>query len=361
MSGTSVAARPGGRWVLRAGPVSLLVRSRAVAVVAAAVVVTVGTAVVALGLGGYHLSPAEVVQVLLGAGTRAQRVVVLDLRLPRVLAGVLVGAALGLAGALTQGVARNPLASPDVLGVTQGASAGAVAVIVLARAGGPWGEAAQQVGVPVAALVGALAAAAAVYALAWRRGVDGLRLVLVGLMVGEMLSAAVQWMLERAEVTSAAQATVWLDGSLANRTWDDVVPVLVGFVVLAPLAAAGSAVLGAMQLGEDTARALGVPVQRAQLAVVVCAVGLTTASVVAAGPVGFIALAVPQTVARLCGGGRAAPVASAAWGAALLCVCDLLGRTLVASRDLPVGIVTSAVGAPYLMWVLWRQARRRDV
>ncbi|WP_433077292.1 FecCD family ABC transporter permease [Dactylosporangium sp. CA-052675] len=326
--------------------------ARAAAVGVAGLAAAAAVAVVAVGRGSYAIPPGTVVDVLLGGGTPGQRLVVLDLRLPRILAALLVGAALALSGALTQTFARNPLATPDVLGVTGGASLGAVALIVLGGGGAA--------GVPLAALAGGLLAAALVYLLAWRRGIDGYRLVLVGLGVGEIVQSGVSWLLVRAEIVDAHRATVWLNGSVAGVEWDRVRPLAVALAVLLPAALATGFTLKAIQFDDDVARALGVRLQLARLAVVLTAIALAAAAVSAAGPIEFVAFVVPQVALRLCGGSRPPLLTSAVLGALLVVAADLLARTVLPGRELPVGLVTAIVGAPYLLWLLVRTNRRNS-
>ncbi|WP_433047049.1 FecCD family ABC transporter permease [Dactylosporangium sp. CS-033363] len=330
---------------------ALPLRSAAVALVALAAALTV--AVFAIGRGSYAIPPGTVVDVLLGGGTPGQQLVILDLRLPRILAALLVGAALGLSGALTQTFARNPLATPDVLGVTNGASLGAVALIVLGGSG-------SVAGVPLAALAGGLVAAALVYVLAWRRGIDGYRLVLVGLGVGEIVQSGVSWFLVRAEIVDAYRATVWLNGSVAGVEWEQVRPLAIALAFLVPAALATGFTLQAIQFDDDVARSLGVRLQLARLAVVLTAIALAAAAVSAAGPIEFVAFVVPQVALRLCRGSRPPLLTSAVLGALLVAGADLVARTVLPGRELPVGLVTAIVGAPYLLWLLVRTNRRNS-
>jgi iron complex transport system permease protein len=341
---------PTGRRVFQAGRVAGTFAPRAAAVAVAGLVATAAVAVFSIGHGSFTIAAGDVVEVLFGGGTPAQKFIVLDLRLPRILTALLVGAALAVSGALTQTFARNPLASPDVLGVTNGASLGAVAVIVLG------GSAATAV--PLAALAGGLLAAAAVYLLAFRRGVDGYRLVLVGIGVGEILTGGVSWFLVRAEIVDAARATVWLNGSVAGAGWEQVRPLGLALAVLLPLAVATAFPLQALQFDDDVVRSLGVRLQVAQLAVVLTAVALAAAGVCAAGPIEFVAFVVPQVALRLCGGSRPPLLVSAVLGALLVAAADLGARLALPARELPVGLVTAAVGAPYLLWLLVRTNRR---
>nr|WP_204332311.1 iron chelate uptake ABC transporter family permease subunit [Geodermatophilus sabuli] len=337
------------------GPASGRLRWRQVLVPATVAVAVVLLGAVGLGRGDFPIGVGDVLRTLVGLGEDRQRFIVLELRAPRIVVGALVGLALGLAGALFQTFARNPLASPDVLGITQGASVGAVAAIVLGGTSGVGGLLGG-LGVPLAALAGALATGLLLFVLAWRAGIDGYRLVLVGIALWAVASALTDWLLTRAEVFDATAAYVWITGSLNARTWDQAVPLAASLAVLVPAALATSRSLGVLQFGDDTARGLGVRLVRAQTGVVLIAVGLTAAAVAAAGPIAFVALIVPQIAVRLTGGSRPPLLTSGLLGAALVIGADLLTRTVLPTA-LPVGILTAAVGAPYLLWLLVRGRR----
>ncbi|MGY1822356.1 FecCD family ABC transporter permease [Geodermatophilus sp. SYSU D00079] len=342
--------------VVRVGPVSGRVRWRQLVVPVAAAVVVVLLGAVSLGRGDFPIGVVDVLETLVGLGEQTQQFIVLELRAPRIVVGALVGLAFGIAGALFQTFARNPLASPDVLGITQGASVGAVAAIVLGGTSGG-GTLLGGLGVPLAALLGALVTGVLLFVLAWRRGVDGFRLVLVGIALWAVASALTDWLLTRAEIFDAASAYVWITGSLNARTWDQAVPLALALAVLVPLALAASRALAVLQFGDDTARGLGVRLPLAQAAVVLVAVALTAAAVAAAGPISYVALVVPQIAVRLTGGSRPPLLASGLLGAALVIGADLLTRTVL-PQALPVGILTAVVGAPYLLWLLVRGRRR---
>ncbi len=341
---------------VRFGPVSVVRRPRSLVAGVVTALVAVLLLALAVGRGEFGVPLPDVLRVLTGGGDEAQRLVVLELRLPRALTGALVGLALGTAGALTQAVARNPLASPDVLGITAGASTAVVALLVL---GGGGTGALAAVGTPVAALAGALAAAAAVYLLAWRDGIEGLRLALVGLGVGAAGGAATSYLLLRADLLEATQATVWITGSLNGRGWEHVVPLLVVVPVTLVLVAVAAPHVAVLQLGTDSARALGVRLQSSLALVVLLAVVLAAVATAAAGPVAFVALMAPQIALRLTGGSGPPLAVSGLTGAALVLAADVVARTVL-PVELPVGVVTAAVGAPYLLFLLVRQNRRID-
>jgi iron complex transport system permease protein len=345
------ASRARPRRTVRIGPFAGTYRRPQLVVPLLVVLALVLTAAVSLGRGDFPISVPDVLRALVGAGDDTQRFIVLELRAPRIVVAVLVGLALGVSGALIQTFARNPLASPDVLGVTGGAAIGAVAVIVLGgtAAGGP--------GLPAAALLGGLLMSLLIFGLAWRSGIDGYRLVLVGVGLSAMAQAVVSYLLTRSAIQDAAAANVWITGSLNGRGWDQARPLALALIVLLPAALAMSRVLGVLQFGDETARKLGVRVPLAQAAVVVVAVGLAAFAVSAAGPIQFVALVVPQIAVRLAGGSRPPLLTSGLLGALLVVAGDLLARTVLPA-SFPVGVVTAIVGAPYLLWLLVRGRRR---
>ncbi|GAA4902620.1 iron-enterobactin ABC transporter permease [Stackebrandtia albiflava] len=337
-------------WRLRAGPVRLRVRRRTVWVCAAAVVACLMLATAALMLGRLPLGVGDVLAVLTGQTDGFHRTVVLEWRAPRAVAAVVFGAALGVAGAMFQSITRNALASPDVLGVSTGAYTGALLMMIVA--GG--GTAAAAGG----ALVGAVAASAAVYLLAFRSGVQGNRLVIVGIAVTAMLTSFNTWLILAAELDAAVSAAVWGQGDLSGAAWGGTAPGVAVIAVLLLTATLLAPGLRQLDLGDDAAAGSGVAVERTRLRVMAVAVGLTAVVTALAGPVAFIALAAPQ-IARRVMRAPGVPLAGAAvFGAVLLLVSDLVAQHVVPTV-LPVGIVTVVVGGSYLVWLLIEEARRR--
>lgn len=349
---TTVANRP----ALRIGPASFVWRPRVVAVCVFLAVAAFLFMCIGLGRGDYPLSLTDVLSVLVGGGERAHRFVVLDLRLPRGIAALVIGAALGLSGAITQSLARNSLASPDILGITAGAGAAAVALLVVTGGGTVVGALAL-LGLPLAALLGALLTATAIYALSWRGGVDGFRLVLIGIGVNAMLLALVNWMLVSADINDVSRAQVWLTGSLNNIGWNQIVPTAVALVVIGIWTLIAGFTLGALRLGDDTARALGIRLQSQQGLLLIASCALAGIAVAAAGPIGFVALAAPQIALRLTRSAGPPLFASALAGAALVAGADVIARTIL-PVNLPVGLVTSALGGPFLLYLLVRSNRK---
>ncbi len=363
-SATEPAATPSGppvpgRTPFRLGPaLSGVWRPRFLIVALLGAVLALFALAADIGRGDYPISIIDVLQVLAGGGDEQQRFIVIDLRLPRALTGVLVGAALGLSGAVTASIARNALATPDILGVTAGASAAAVAVILLGGTGGVIGSLGTQVGLPLAALGGGLATAVIIYLLAYRRGIDGYRLVLVGIGVNAVLLSLVNYLLIKARIEEAARAQVWLTGSLNGRGWEHVRPVALALAILVPITLILVFVLGALQYSDDTVRGLGIRLNWARTALLLCAVALAAIATACAGPIGFVAFVAPQAAIRVTGGSRPPLLASATFGAALVVASDVVARTMLGDLELPVGIVTSAIGAPFLLYLLAKNTRR---
>ncbi|KPI22909.1 ABC-type transporter, integral membrane subunit [Actinobacteria bacterium OK074] len=331
------------------GGFSVRVDARAFLVVVVLLVAAFAAGVVLIGTGDFPIPAADVVRTLFGGGSAGQEFIVRELRLPRLLVGLLVGASLGLGGALFQAIARNPLASPDVLGLGQGATAGALVMIVLFS-----GSAAQ---VALGALVGGLATGLAVYLLAWRRGVHGYRLVLVGIGVCAVVTALNGYLLTKADIVDAARAVVWMTGSLDGRGWEQVWPLLACCAVLVPPALGNARGLRTMEMGDDVSYALGVRVERVRLLMLLAAVLLTAAATAAAGPVGFVALTSPQLARRLTRSPGPNLTASMCMGATLLVVADLVSQRVFGAEQLPVGVVTGVLGGLYLLWLLVSERR----
>ncbi|MCP3811439.1 iron chelate uptake ABC transporter family permease subunit [Mycobacteriaceae bacterium Msp059] len=337
--------------VLRSRGMSARASWRSILVVVSLLATAVVVSVIAIGFGKYTVAPLEVLKVLLGANTSFDRVVVLEWRMPRTVMALLVGAALGVSGAIFQALTRNPLGSPDIIGVNTGAYTGAL--IVIAGFGGGY------YAVAAGALVGGLITALAVYLLAYRNGLAGYRLIVVGIALGAVLSSVNQWIVIKLDFHAAVTASVWQQGTLSGLSWVQVVPmticllaIAVGLVVLGPQ-------LPILQLGDDAAGTLGVHPERARLAYLVAAVALVALACAAAGPITFIALAAPQLARRLTASAGVGLMPSAAMGAVLLLGSDVIAQHLFGGNELPVGAVTVSLGGAYLIYLLVTQARKR--
>ncbi|GAA2772155.1 MULTISPECIES: FecCD family ABC transporter permease [Streptomyces] len=337
------------RAVRTPGGLSVRLDVRALTVVVLLLLAALTASVVLIGTGDFPIPAADVLRTLVGDGNAGQEFIVTELRLPRVLVGLLVGASLGLGGALFQSISRNPLGSPDVLGLGQGATAGALTMIVLFS-----GSAAQ---VALGALVGGLVTGFAIYVLAWKRGVHGYRLVLVGIGVSAIVTAVNGYLLTKSDIVDAARAVVWMTGSLDGRDWNQVWPLLALCAVLVPLVLVNSRGLRMMEMGDDVSYALGVRVERVRLLLMLSAVLLTASATAAAGPVGFVALTAPQLARRLTRSPGPNLVPAMVMGAALLVTADWLSQRAFGAGQLPVGVVTGVLGGVYLLWLLVTERR----
>ncbi|MEV4516212.1 iron chelate uptake ABC transporter family permease subunit [Dactylosporangium sp. NPDC049525] len=337
--------------VLRLGPaasVRLAVRTAVTCVVLLLLAAAVG--VLALGTGEFTATPAEVLQALTGEGSRAVRLVVVEWRLPRVLLALLVGAAMGLSGAIFQALTRNPLGSPDVLGFSTGAYTGVLVCVVFVGRGYPQ--------TATAALIGGIATAALVYVLSLRRGVQGFRLIIVGIAISAVLSSVNEWFIIKVDLQTAISATIWGKGTLNGLGWAQVTPAAVAIGALSLGVLALGRRLQVMELGDDAAAAVGVGVERTRLAYLALGVALIAAATAVAGPISFVALAAPQLAHRLARTAGIALAPSAAMGALLLMGSDFVAQRAFAPTQLPVGVVTVSIGGLYFVWLLARQARR---
>lgn len=332
------------RVIRTPGGLSVRIDGRSGLVLLVLTVAALAVGIVLIGSGDFAMSPGDVVATLFGKGTVAQEFIVRDLRLPRVLVGLLVGGALGIGGAVFQSVSRNPLGSPDVIGFGQGATVGALGVIVLFH-----GDAAA---VSAGALAGGLLTGAGIYLLAWKRGVHGYRLVLVGVGVAAMLTAVNYYLITKADLTDATRAVLWMTGTLDGRDWTQVWPLLVLCAVLAPPVVGYARPLRVMEMGDDAAYALGIPVERVRVLLMGAAALLVAAATAAAGPIAFVSLSAPQLARRLTRAPGPNIAASALMGAVLLLAADWVASNAFGDRELPVGVVTGVLGGCYLLWLL---------
>lgn len=321
-------------------------RRRTVLGVLGVLVIVVWTC--SLMFGHTFYPPADILAVLRGETVQGASFTVGRLRLPRACLGLLCGLCFGLGGVVFQTMLRNPLASPDIIGISSGASAAAVFSILTLHLSGP--------ATSVFAIVAALGVAVVIFLLSWKGGVAGTRLILIGIGVSAILSSLTNWQLSRAQSWDTQEAMRWLTGSLNGADWDGVLPVALAVVVLAPLLLAQSRDLATTQLGDDTAAALGVQVNRTRLVVTVLAVGLIAFATAAAGPVAFVAFLAGPVAGRLVGPGPGLLLPAALVGALLVLTADFAGQWAFDTRY-PVGVVTGVLGAPYLVYLIIRTNR----
>lgn len=309
--------------------------------------IVVGTAFT-LMVGRTFYPPGDVIRVILGQDVAGASYTVGRLRLPRAVLAIAAGLSFGIAGVTFQTMLRNPLASPDIIGISAGASAAAAFAIVTLGLGSTQ--------VSIFAIVSGLVVALVVYVLSFKDGVVGTRLILIGIGIAAMLDSVTAYILSRAAQWDLQEATRWLTGSINGTTWSAVVPVLIALVVLSPILLGQSRNLAVTQLGDDMAPALGVRVGRTRLIVIVTAVGLIAFATAAAGPIAFVAFLSGPIAARIVGDAGSLLIPSALVGALLVLVADFVGQYALGTRY-PVGIVTGVLGAPYLIYLIIRSNR----
>ncbi|GAB2841905.1 iron chelate uptake ABC transporter family permease subunit [Actinocorallia aurea] len=336
---------------VRLGPVSFVWRPWVLLVALVLAGATFLVFCVSIGVGDFPIALPQVIATIFGRGEPVDEFIIMDLRMPRALVGLVVGIALGVSGALTQSIARNPLASPDILGVTAGASAAAVFLITVS--GGAASAILGTVGLSTAALAGGLGTGLLVYFMAWRRGVNGFRLILIGISVSAVMDAITTWLLVKADIRDVALSQAWRVGSLEARSWSEVWIALWGTLAILLVVAYAAFHLKPMHFGDDVAAGLGVRFSAVRAVLMLCAVLLAGFAVSAAGPVPFVALVAPQVAMRLSRFPTPPLVASGLVGALLLIGADLVARTAL-PMTLPVGVVTAMIGGPFLVYLLVR-------
>ncbi|WP_402845196.1 FecCD family ABC transporter permease [Microbacterium sp. GXS0129] len=331
------------RWSVRAS-------RRALLCAVAMGLLLLALCVTALMVGEYVVTPEALVRTLLGdPPARLDGFFVLGRRLPRALVAIVVGICLAVAGAVFQTLTHNPLASPDVIGISSGASVGAVTVFLV------WGGSIDQAA--LGAIVGAVVMAGVIMLLTARSGLHGVQLVLTGVALSAIAMAVVDYVLTQVFVASATTAQTWLVGSLQGRGWSDLLPAAATLVVLVPIIATTAPAVRMMPLGDQLATALGVRLTRARWVLLSCATLLVAIAVATAGPVSFVALVAPHIARLLCG--RTSLIVAGLTGAVLLLASDLLALYAFPA-PIPVGAVTITLGGGFFLWLLFREGARRD-
>ncbi|MFQ3544918.1 iron ABC transporter permease [Halobacillus rhizosphaerae] len=308
-------------------------------------------------LGELFVHPIDVVKVMFGQGDQSDRLVVNMFRMPRILTALFVGVGLAVSGAILQGMIRNPLASPDIIGLTGGAGVGVVSFLALFSND----DNALTVSIswmPLASFLGAILVGVLVYLFAYKNGVSPMRLVLIGIGISALTQALITMLMILGPIYRASQANIWLTGSVYGSNWNEVkiiIPVVVLFVLLSMIVARR---INAQELGEETASGIGVHLERDRILFLILSTGLTGISVAFAGGIGFVGLMAPHIARRLVGSsyGALIPV-SAVMGAILVMGADLIGRTLFLPVEVPAGVFTAAIGAPYFIYLLYTSKR----
>ena len=340
--------------VIRSSGISFRI-DRRVPVMLLSLLAVIGVAmVINVGRGEYPISPLDIIKTILGVntGNPDHLFVINSLRLPRTLVAFMVGMALAISGTIFQGLTRNPLADPGIIGINSGASLAAVTVIVLFPS-------APVYTLPLSAFCGALLMAALIYWLAWNNGSSPILLILMGVGLSAIASAFTSLMITFGDIYSVSDALVWLAGSVYGRTWEQVFSFLPWVIIFVPLALTLARHLNALNLGDDVARSLGISVEIQRSLLLLVAVALAGASVATAGMIGFVGLISPHLGRQLVGTNHQGLIpTSALLGGMIVVVADLLGRTLFTPIEIPCGVVTTAVGAPYFLYLLIRNRKK---
>ncbi|WHX99871.1 iron ABC transporter permease [Neobacillus sp. DY30] len=339
---------------IKKGKISYLIDKKAFYVIIALLLCTVGIFVVSTGLGEMRITPLNVMKVFFGGGTEMEKLVIQTFRLPRIIVGLLAGIALAVAGGILQGMIRNPLASPDILGITGGASVAVVGFLAIfsdknhvLTVSIHW--------MPLAAFIGAAVVAFLVYLLAWKNGVSPIRLILIGIGLMSLTKALTTFMMVLGPIYQASQANIWITGTVYGSTWRNVGALLPWVIILVIITFVYARNINIQELGDEVATSLGGRVQKQRFILLMLSTGLVGGAVAFAGGIGFVGLMAPHMARRLVGSafGALLPV-SALLGGILVMLADLVGRTLFSPLDIPAGVFTASIGAPYFIYLLFK-------
>lgn len=334
-------------------PLSFRVDRRAPLAFLGLAAATIFFLVLSVSYGEYNIAPLDVIRAVFGIETSDpnHELVVRSFRLPRILLSLLVGMALSASGAIMQGITRNDLADPGLLGINAGA--GVVVVGYLVFAPNP-----NTALMPWLALIGALTASFLIYTLAWRGGVSPLRLILIGVGLASLGSAAISFFLTRLELFQAQQAFVWLTGSVYGSTWEEVRLLVLWLIILMPITLLSARQLNLLGLGDGLATGLGVRVELQRLLLIVLSAALAAITVTVAGTIGFVGFVAPHIARRLVGPSHEGLLIGALLSGGLLMVAsDLLSRWIISPSELPIGVTTALIGAPYFGYLLYKKGK----
>ena len=316
------------------------------------------TIIMSLSIGDSFISPLKVISMLFGNGSAFDILVVQEFRMPRILVALFAGMGLAISGAILQGIIRNPLASPDVIGISAGAGAAVVAFLAL-FSDANYSLTVSMEWMPVAAFIGALFTALLVYSLSWKNGVTATRLVMIGVGIASLMQAVSTVLMLIGPIYQASKANMWITGSVNSATWQQVkiiIPIITCLFIITLLVTRH---LNLQQFGDDVATSLGQSVQKTRLALLLLCTALVGSAVAFAGTIGFVGLMAPHIARRLVGSSFGSLIpASACIGGILVVLADAIGRSLFGSIVIPAGVFTSAIGAPYFIYLLIKMQKR---
>lgn len=340
------------RWFQ--GKVSILIDRKASFVMLCLLLVTMVVFIISTGLGDMKINPVTVVSVFFGGGTEMEKLVVQSFRLPRIIVALVVGMSLAVAGGILQGMIRNPLASPDILGITGGASTAVVLFLAIFSNDSNALTVSIQ-WMPLAAFIGSAVAGLLVYIFAWKNGVSPVRLVLIGIGLSALFQALTTMMMLLGPIYRASQANIWITGTVHGSTWTNVFTIVPWALTLMLVAFFMARKVNVLGLGDDVATSVGTSVQKLRFMLLLISTALIGSSVAFAGGIGFVGLMAPHMARRLVGSvyGALLPV-SALIGAILVMGADLIGRTMFSPLEIPAGVFTAGIGAPYFIYLLFK-------
>jgi iron complex transport system permease protein len=336
------------------GKISFLIDKKALLVFSTLLLLAFFVFVLSTGLGEMKISPINVLKVFFGAGTDMDRLVVQSFRLPRIIVALMVGMSLAVAGGILQGLIRNPLASPDILGITGGAAVAVVGFLAIfsnennsLTVSIEW--------MPVAAFMGAAFVSLLVYFLAWKNGVSPIRLVLIGIGISALMQSLTTLMMLMGPIYRASQANIWITGTVYGSNWSNVAIIVPWTLILLAIVMMLARNVNVQELGDEIATGVGSHVQRQRFWLLMLATALIGGSVAFAGGIGFVGLMAPHMARRLVGSafGALLPV-SALIGGILVMLADLIGRTMFSPLEVPAGVFTASIGAPYFIYLLFK-------
>ncbi len=346
--------KPG--WItLRAWhlPISVRLDQRVPAVLLTLVIILLVTLVLSVSYGEYKVAPLDVVRAILGidTGDTNHLLVVRSFRLPRILLSLFIGAALAASGAIIQGITRNDLADPGLLGINSGAGVLVVGYLT-------WTAVPNTAYLPWLALMGALGASAIVYTLAWKGGSSSLRLILIGVGMASVGGALISYFITQLTLENAQQAYVWLTGSVYGSTWLEVRLLFSWLIILLPISFLLTRQLNVLNMGDDLAISLGTQLDRHRLIFIVLSAGMAAMTVTVAGTISFVGFISPHIARRLVGPAHEGLLlCTVLVGGLLLVLADLASRWVIAPSELPIGVTTAVIGAPYFAHLLYKRGR----